>query len=151
MVEQWERAGIIDENTKIIYNASTQIFGTRKGFEDYAKLKDMVANILLQDEKLDVTILALSLVKWSHMADEFERIAQKKWEDIDEYIKKNMPKWQPTLDQVAHITEKIIEHKNETKGKIICIDGGRIQWLGIDIPKECRYFDEKTDTFRTYQ
>jgi hypothetical protein len=63
LVESLERAGIIDKTTKIIYNASTQIFGAREGLEDYAKLKSMVANILLSDETLDITILALSLVQ----------------------------------------------------------------------------------------
>lgn len=148
LVESLERAHIIDKETKVIYNASTQIFKARTWFEDYAKLKSMVTNILLSDENLDVTILSLSLVQWSHMANAFEEIMKKKWGNIDEYIKKNMPEWQPTTDQVSYITEKIIENKEATKGKIVCLDGWRIKSLGRDIPPECIYFDEKTDKFK---
>ncbi len=147
LVESLERANIIDKDTKIIYNASTQIFEARAWFEDYAKLKSMVTNILLSDDMLDITILALSLVEWSHMAKEFEKIIKEKWEDIASYIKKNMPEWQPTNDQITYITEKIIENKEATKGKIVCLDWWRIKSLDIDIPEECIYFNEKTNTF----
>jgi hypothetical protein len=40
-----------------------QILVPKPGTEDYAKVKSMVANILLSDENLDVTVLALSLVE----------------------------------------------------------------------------------------
>ena len=148
LVESLERAWIIDSKTKIIYNASTQIFAAREWLEDYAKLKGMVANILLSDTNLDVSILSLSLVKWSHMTDEFEKLIKNKWWNIHEHIQKHMPEWQPTLDQVEYITEKILEHKEATKGKIICLDWWRIKSLGIAIPPECIYFDKKADTFK---
>ena len=151
LVESLERAWIIDKDTKIIYNASTQIFKAREWLEDYAKLKSMVSNILLSDSNLDVTVLALSLVQWSHMTEEFEKMIEKKWLQMNDYIKENMPEWQPTLDQVTYITEKIIENREATKGKVICLDWWRIKLLGIPIPEECIYFDTESDTFRNIQ
>lgn len=148
LVESLQREGIIDKNTKIIYNSSVQIFSPKEWFEDYAKLKNMVSTILLEDKDLDVSVLILSLVKWTHMTKEFEKNLRERDINIDEYIKDTMPEWQPSLDQVEYITEKIIEHKQETKGKFICLDWGITRNLSKDISKDCIYFDKKSDSFK---
>jgi len=151
LVEYLQTEWIIDKETKIIYNASTQIFAAREWFEDYARLKSIVSNMLLNNKALDITVLALSMVKWSYMTSELEKIMKEKWNDIDLYIKKNMPEWQPTLNKVTKITEKIIENKEITKGKIVVLDWWRIKTLGIEIPSECIYFDEESDSFKAIQ
>ncbi|MEI7477285.1 MAG: hypothetical protein WCJ81_01825 [bacterium] len=47
LVEDLQRHGIITQKTKIIYNASIQIFAPKEGTEDYAFLKNMTATLLL--------------------------------------------------------------------------------------------------------
>lgn len=151
LVEHLQRAWIINQDTKIIYNASVQILVPKPGTEDYAKVKSMVANILLSDENLDVTVLALSLVEWSNMTDTFQKRLEKNWGNLQEYIAKNMPEWQPTLDQVSYITEKIIENREQTRGKIVCLDW----WITKSLPKQekiwCIYFDQQTNSFKTLE
>ena len=57
------------------------------------------------------------------MANEFQKSIEEKGIDWSDYVRQHMPEGQPTLDQVASVTEKIIQHKQETKGKIVCLDG----------------------------
>ncbi len=148
LVDSLQREWLIDKQTKIIYNSSVQMFSPKKGFEDYAKLKSIVANLLLMDKDLDVTILALSLVKWSRMTNEVEMAMKKRGEDVQEYIKKNMPEWQPSLDEVQFITEEIIRHRQKTRWKIVCLDWGIIKNLSKETSKDCIYFDKKSDFFK---
>lgn len=151
LVESLQREGIIDKNTKVIYNASIQILVPKPGTEDYAKVKSMITNILLSDENLDVTILALSLVKGSKMTDAFQKRFEENWGKMEDYIRQNMPDWQPTLDDISYITEKIIENKETTKGKIVCIDWGISKNLAKDDKKSCIYFDKQSNTFKNLE
>lgn len=147
LIECLKKEGVINEDTKIIYNSSVQMMVPKKWFEDYAKLKKVVANFLLMNKDLDVTVLALSLVKWSHMADEAQKFMEERWVNMKAYIEENMPEGQPSLEEVEELTEKILEHKQETKGKIVCLDGGIIRGLAKEDRKDCVYFDKKRDGF----
>jgi len=148
LVESLQREWIIDKDTKVIYNASVQILVPKPGTEDYAKVKSMIANILLSDENLDVTILALSLVKGSKMTETFQKRFEENGGKMEEYIIQNMPKWQPTLDDVSYITEKIIENKEVTRGKIVCVDWWITRNLSKEDKESCICFDRESNTFK---
>lgn len=139
LVESLQRKKLINENTKVIYNASIQVFLPKDGFNDYAFLKNMVSSLLLGDERLDCTILCCSLVKGTTGSDKFEKVLKEKGSSIENYVKNNMPNWQPSLEDVNIVTKLITSHKEQTKNKYVLIDGWAFKQNYANNPK---VFDE---------
>ncbi|PID34708.1 MAG: hypothetical protein CR971_01870 [candidate division SR1 bacterium] len=122
LLERLSMAGIIDNNTKVIYNASIQIFDSKEGYEDYAYMKKLVSELIINDDHRNPTILCLSLVKGTTMESLFK---EEKGEDsFNEFISKNMEDGQPSLGNINNVVTKILEDPQGTKGKFVLLDGG---------------------------
>lgn len=150
LVEQLKFAWLISEKTKIIYNASVQIFDPKEWFEDYATLKRIMTSCLLGYRSLDVTILCLALVKWTKMADEYLAHIS----NPDDFIAQYMPEGQPTLAWFSHLIEKIIAEKEYTRDKFIIYDGGMLKMMWKVSDELLEYglvYTPDTDTFSHFE
>ncbi|MEI7477286.1 MAG: hypothetical protein WCJ81_01830 [bacterium] len=56
------------------------------------------------------------------MTEEFAQTLPK-GTNLTAFVKENMPHGQPTLDDVALVTNQILGNRKDTKGKFVCVDG----------------------------
>jgi len=115
-------SNVIDGKTKIIYNASIQVFSPKKWYEDYAVLKKTTSELLMWIKGLNITILCASLIKSTKMTDYFLKELSDQWFDIEEYIQQQFPKGQPTLDDLNNVVMNIIANSEATRKKYVILD-----------------------------
>ncbi len=153
LLESLSRAGIVTPETKVIYNASVQVFDGKEWYEDYAMMKKIVTTLVLEYQRWDATVLCLSLVEGTGMAETFKEKLNANGNDwFKKFVEKNMPYGQPTLSDIDHAVELILSHKEETKCKIIFIDG----WsLGRNKPEVIKndflFYDRTTNSLVSYK
>ncbi|MCX6822951.1 MAG: hypothetical protein NTX91_03045 [candidate division SR1 bacterium] len=152
LLERLQMAGIINEETKVIYNATIQIIDEKKGYEDYAYMKRLVSNLLINDDRWDATVLCSSLVEGTTMETIFKNKLNKGSKNgFEKFIKKNMPYGQPSLVDVDNAVEQILLHKEETKGKLVFLDGGAIQKNKKEsITDDFLFYDNKINSLISY-
>ncbi len=120
LLERLTMAKIINPDTKVIYNASVQVLQPKTWYEDYAFIKKLVSNLILNDERRNPTILCVSLVEWTSMEQTFKENMNE--DNFQKYVEKNMPYWQPTLDDVNKVVDQILSQKEETRWKLVLLD-----------------------------
>lgn len=153
LLERLAMAWIITPATKVIYNASAQIVDPKSWYEDYAVLKKLVSNLILNDERWNATILCPSLVQWTAMTAKFEQACAILWKSVfAKYIKQNMPWGQPTLQDIDAAVQQIVQHPEETKQKFVFVDGGSVYKNKRNmLDNDCLVYDKNVQKLVKYK
>lgn len=153
LLERLQMAWIVNTETKVIYNSSVQIVDGKPWFEDYAHMKSLVSSLLLNDDRWNTTVLCASLVEWTTMAEKFKNKLNQNWADwFQNFVKKNMPYWQPSLADIDNAVEQILLHKEETKWKFVFVDGWSVKNNKPEsIDEDFLFYDKKANCLVPYK
>lgn len=153
LLERLQMVWIVKTETKVIYNSSVQIVDGKPWFEDYAHMKSLVSNLLLNDDRWNTTVLCASLVEWTTMVEKFKNKLNQNWADwFQNFVKKNMPYWQPSLADIDNVVEQILLHKEETKWKFVFVDGWSVKNNKPEsIDEDFLFYDKKANCLVPYK